>query len=265
MNLHGENGVKENGRKWFCALVVLGCASQANDVGGEPGTGAGVERNVQGSNRISLPAVEGQGAPDQCRSQCELASGSCEVQPFESYASCETAIGWSGLGRPSTAINGHMSSLRLRCVVGSDLQVFFEQQLDRVANHMAAFTGEDQTNRGAFLEHWKKIMSDGAILKRTILFEEAIAGHILRFEQFTKPSISYWLGKDYWGRGVATRALLAFLPLVPERPLTARAAADNLASLRVLKKCGFVITGSDTDFAAGRGQMVEETILTLKA
>jgi RimJ/RimL family protein N-acetyltransferase len=51
--------------------------------------------------------------------------------------------------------------------------------------------------------------------------------------------VGYWLGRSYWGRGIATRALALFLPLVPARPLYAHVASHNTGSMRVLVKCGF--------------------------
>ena len=70
----------------------------------------------------------------------------------------------------------------------------------------------------------------------------------------------YWLGREYWGRGVATDALRRFLAEIKARPLYARAAADNRASLRVLKS-GFTIFSYDKAFANARGEDVEEVIL----
>ncbi len=81
--------------------------------------------------------------------------------------------------------------------------------------------------------------------------------------EFGKPEVSYWIGKPYWGKGVATRALSAFLFHVKVRPLYARVAKDNIASLRVLEKCGFARIGEDKGFANARGEEVEEFILRL--
>jgi len=90
-----------------------------------------------------------------------------------------------------------------------------------------------------------------------------VAGHVLRFDEAGYPEVSYWLGKDYWGQGIATRALAAFLGQVQARPLYARAAKDNHASIRVLEKCGFTIVGEDKGFSNARGADVEEYILML--
>lgn len=155
--------------------------------------------------------------------------------------------------------------IMLREVRDDDLPIFFEQQLDPEANHMAAFTTENPADREAFAAHWARIRGDERITNRTILFQGQVAGHVASFERLGEPEITYWLGKDYWGQGIATRALLAFLAIVTVRPLYARAAKDHRASLRVLEKCGFIITGEDRGFANARGAEVEEYILTLSA
>lgn len=152
----------------------------------------------------------------------------------------------------------------LRDVREDDLPIFFEQQLDPTANFMAAFVAKDPTDRDAFMARWTKILSDATITWKTILCDGRVAGSVLRYEdQDGRPEVSYWLGKDDWGRGIATRALSQFLGYVKARPLYARAAKDNVASLRVLEKCGFTIVGEDKGFANARGQEVEEFILKL--
>jgi RimJ/RimL family protein N-acetyltransferase len=55
--------------------------------------------------------------------------------------------------------------------------------------------------------------------------------------------IGYWLGRKYWGRGIATAALGAVTKLAFEREdivrLIAGAFSNNPRSQRVLEKCGF--------------------------
>ena len=60
-----------------------------------------------------------------------------------------------------------------------------------------------------------------------------------------------------------TQALNRMLHLVVDRPIFARAATDNVGSIRVLQKCGFKIIGKNKDFANGRGEDKEEYILRL--
>lgn len=75
--------------------------------------------------------------------------------------------------------------------------------------------------------------------------------------------VSDWLGRDYWGRGIATAALRTFLEDELTRPLHARAAKDNIGSLHVLQKCGFMIVGEDHGFANARSEEIEEYLLEL--
>lgn len=152
----------------------------------------------------------------------------------------------------------------LREVTEADLPIFFEHQLDADANHMAAFTSKDPANRAAFTAHWASILSDSTITIRTILVDGQVAGHVSSYEESAgHPEVTYWLGKPYWGRGIATSALRAFLSHFAARPIYARAAKDNLASLRVLEKCGFTIIGEDKGFANARSQETEEYLLQL--
>ena len=155
--------------------------------------------------------------------------------------------------------------IQLRDVVDDDLPIFFEQQLDPDANHMAAFTSRDPTDHDAFLAHWARIRADETTTNQTILVNGAVAGNIACFSDFGEPEVGYWLGREFWGRGIATQALAAFLRKVQVRPIHAHAAKDNVASLRVLQKCGFTITGEDKGYSHARAREVEEYILTLAA
>ncbi|MBA4493372.1 GNAT family N-acetyltransferase [Paenactinomyces guangxiensis] len=156
-----------------------------------------------------------------------------------------------------------MRNIVLRDVIDSDLPVFFEYQRDREANYMAAFTSKDPNDWGLFAAHWDKILADKNIIKQTIIVQDNVVGHVLCFEQFGKPEVSYWIGRRYWGQGIATKALQKFLNHVTIRPLYARAAKDNIGSLKVLERCGFTISGEDSGFSNARGEDVEEFVLIL--
>lgn len=127
-------------------------------------------------------------------------------------------------------------NLQLRDVTESDLPIFFEQQLDPEACRMAAFPPRE---RDAFMAHWEKILKDKNVTTQTVLFNGQVVGNIVSFEQSGKREVGYWLGKEFWGRGIATSALSVFLGQVKQRPLYAYVAKHNLASRRVLEKCGF--------------------------
>jgi RimJ/RimL family protein N-acetyltransferase len=158
-----------------------------------------------------------------------------------------------------------VGDVRLRVVTEADLPILFEQQLDPKANHMAAFTSRDPTDRDAFMAHWARILADESTVNRTILADGQVAGSIVSYLDEGRREVGYWLGKEFWGRGIATCALAALLEQILERPLYARVATDNAGSLRVLQKCGFIICGTDKGFANARGAEIEEYILALRA
>ena len=129
--------------------------------------------------------------------------------------------------------------VRLRDVEPDDLPIFYEQQLDPDAARMAAFPSRD---RAAFDAHWaKNILGNATAITQTVLLDGRVAGNIGSWIQDGARLIGYWIGREYWGKGVATRALAAFLRAVVERPLYAHVVKHNVGSLRVLEKCGFVI------------------------
>jgi RimJ/RimL family protein N-acetyltransferase len=153
------------------------------------------------------------------------------------------------------------NEVSLRQVQESDLPIFFEQQLDPEARSMAAFPGRPHN---AFMAHWKKVMTEGAAIVRTIIFQGNVAGNIVSWELPGERRLGYWLGKEYWGKGIASAALAQFLEQVRARPLHARVAKHNAASIRVLQKCAFTICGEDK-FAGPGGEQGEEFILILEA
>ncbi len=129
---------------------------------------------------------------------------------------------------------------------------------------MAAFTVEDPTDRDAFMAHWFRLLNDETIIIRTIVAGGQVAGHVLSYERCGEREVSYWIEKSLWGQSIATAALAAYLELVTMRPLYARAAKDNVASIRVLEKCGFRSYGTDTGFANARGAEITEILLKLE-
>ncbi|HEU5107967.1 MAG TPA: GNAT family N-acetyltransferase [Micromonosporaceae bacterium] len=155
------------------------------------------------------------------------------------------------------------AEVRLREVTEADLAEFFLNQLDPDANRMAAFTAPDPADHEAFSAHWARLLADDAVTVRTVLVDGRVAGNVLLFPHAGQPEVGYWLGRRFWGRGVATRALSQFLELIPTRPLYARAAKDNAASVRVLAKCGFAVVGEGRGYANARRTEVEEYVLRL--
>ncbi|NGM11184.1 GNAT family N-acetyltransferase [Verrucosispora sp. WMMA2044] len=155
--------------------------------------------------------------------------------------------------------------LRLRPVREDDLVEFFTHQLDPEASRMAAFGAADPTDRRAFAAHWVRILTGPDNLARTVTVDGTVVGHVLAFPVGDEFEVSYWIDRAHWGRGYATRALTALLREVTRRPLFARTVTDNAASLAVLRRCGFVVRGTDRAYAPGRGHDVDEYVLELPA
>lgn len=137
-------------------------------------------------------------------------------------------------GEPSATC----ADVALRPVVAGDVAAFYEHQRDAEATRMAGLPVRD---RESFDARWQRILIDDSIEKRTIVVDHAIAGNLVSFDVLGERHIGYWLGRDYWGRGIATRALGAFLAEQQDRPLYASVANCNHASRRVLEKCGFTL------------------------
>lgn len=152
----------------------------------------------------------------------------------------------------------------LRDVIENDIAVFFAQQLDAESLHMAAFTSKDPTDEEAFRKKWAKIIGNDRFTKKTILSHGQVAGHVVIFEQEGDNEVTYWLGKEFWGQGLATAALAEMLRVTPERPIYGRVVDDNQASLRILEQNGFLPCGEEESYANGRQENVRELIFKLE-
>jgi RimJ/RimL family protein N-acetyltransferase len=158
------------------------------------------------------------------------------------------------------------SNVYHREVVSNDLPIFYEQQNNPEAIHMAALTAKDPTDQETFHAHWQRILTADTVIIRTIMYKEQVAGYVLSYEDDGKPEVSYWPGKTFWERGIATEALATFLADANQaRPIYGRAAKDNIGSIRVMEKCGFTVIGETIGFARARDEEIEEIILVKTA
>jgi len=117
----------------------------------------------------------------------------------------------------------------------------------------------------AFLDHWGRILRDRGIAKQTIVTDGEVAGYVVVFEESERRQIGYWIGRGYWGQGIATLALSRFLRAFTERPLFAVVAAHNLASRRVLEKCGFALSVAHAGAPGPPAEEVEEVLFELRS
>ena len=88
--------------------------------------------------------------------------------------------------------------------------------------------------------------------------DEALrVGRILADEQ--EPVV----GRDFWGRGLATTALAELAAEIPERPIHAWVVATNVGSIRVLEKCGFVEVERRAEHDQHADRAIEEILYRL--
>ena len=152
------------------------------------------------------------------------------------------------------------AGIQLRDIEPADLPKLYEYQLDDESNQLAL---THPRSAAAFDAHWERILEDSAVTVRAIVVGDVLAGCISCFKADGLDSVGYWIGREFWGNGLATQALTLLLDLVPSRPLHSRVASTNTASLRVLQKCGFEIVGYQQTPGDDRFQACEETILEL--
>jgi RimJ/RimL family protein N-acetyltransferase len=146
-----------------------------------------------------------------------------------------------------------------------DLDALFTFQSDEEAGYMAAFVNENWQDKDAYLAKWNKLLADESIKIRTVLLDDKVIGSVLIWQLMGEPQISYGLGREFWNRGIVTEALQQFLAIFPERPLFGRAAFDNIASIKVMTKCGFKKINEETSYAHARGKEITEVVFVLEA
>jgi RimJ/RimL family protein N-acetyltransferase len=162
---------------------------------------------------------------------------------------------------PTSGQRPPFNHIRLREIEPADLPTFYVQQLDPDANRMAVVLPRGPE---AFEAHWAKILGDRGVIARAIIVDGVLTGQISCFKLEGQDAVGYWIAKEYWGRGIGTRALSLLLEAVPTRPLYARAARHNAASIRVLTRCGFELIGYKHSPADGRYPECEEALFVLK-
>ena len=155
------------------------------------------------------------------------------------------------------------SAILLRPTKPADLPTLAEFNADAESNHMAAFTAPDPNDQQAYITKWTRLLADPSIIARVVLQDDRIVGTVGSWVMDGERQVTYWMDRSVWGQGLATKALQLFLAEFHERPLHGRLVADNIASKRVLEKCGFAANGTDRGFANARKAEVEELLYVL--
>ena len=169
----------------------------------------------------------------------------------------------SGGSAAATDPGGSVAEVALRALEDADLDPLFELMRDPESVRMAAFTAPDPDDRAAFDAHQARVRSAPDVIQRAVTCDGRFVGSIACFVVDGDTELTYWIDRSVWGQGIAGRALAAFLDLVPVRPLHARAAGDNIRSVRVLQRAGFRVVGTEVSYANARGTEIEETLLRL--
>jgi RimJ/RimL family protein N-acetyltransferase len=156
-----------------------------------------------------------------------------------------------------------VAGVALRPIQDSDLDALFDQMRDPASVQMAAFTAKEPHDREAFDAHMSKVRASPDVTLRAVIREGRVVGSIASFVIEGRTEVTYWIDRSVWGQGIASQALALLLDIVPVRPLHARAASDNVGSLRVLQKAGFKPVGTEISYANGRNAEIEETVLRL--
>jgi RimJ/RimL family protein N-acetyltransferase len=134
--------------------------------------------------------------------------------------------------------------MKLRELEDRDLDALFEQQADPQSYRLADVPTRD---REAFNAHWATIRTNPDTVLRVIDVDGAAAGHVVSFLRDGERELGYWVDRSLWGRGIASAAVAEFLQVETRRPLQAKVANGNPASVRVLEKNGFQVAGELPD------------------
>lgn len=154
--------------------------------------------------------------------------------------------------------------ISIKKTIESDLEIFFVNQTDDEANYMAAFTPKNPNDKEAYLNKWKRLMKDDSINMHSILLGTTVVGCVVKFVMEGDAEITYAISKEYWGKGLTTKAVNKFLAIEKNRPIYGHVAYDNFGSQRILEKVGFERIGKEKGFANARGKEIEEFVYKLE-
>lgn len=184
------------------------------------------------------------------------------------------AVVWAAVGRPSGGVSrysGRMPpimpvEISLRRTTAADVPLLHAFELDRASNELAGTKPRDWST---FLTRWEEILADDdgratGVTPRVIVADGAVVGAVNISPSEGSDSIGYWIAREHWGRGIATRAVALMLREFQRRPLFATAAGHNQPSIRVLEKNGFEVVSRRRTAATSRTVERETVVLALR-
>mgnify|MGYP001183752728 CR=1 FL=1 len=161
-------------------------------------------------------------------------------------------------------MNESTNHIILKPTTVPDLDRLFDIQLDQQGNYLAAFTSKDYDDKEAYLAKFRRLLLNPTVNNQTIWLDGQIIGSVAKFMRDGEAEITYWIDRAWWNRGITSAALKLFLDLEKTRPVSARVAADNQGSIRVLERNGFRKIGTDRGYAFARQAELEEIIFRLE-
>src|SRR5690348_7896782 len=110
------------------------------------------------------------------------------------------------LGRMSDDEGTSISDdVQLRTVEPTDLERFLEYEHDPENVRRSKFPARD---RDVFMNHWhSQVLGDPTNLVRTCVVDGKPAGHVVAWWAEGRRFLGYVFGREYWGRGIGTKAL----------------------------------------------------------
>lgn len=156
-----------------------------------------------------------------------------------------------------------MGHIELRDIADDDLDAVFEMMRDPEGIARAAFTAKDPDDRSSFDAWMARNRANPSARVQVVTEDGGFAGTAGTFSVDGDREITYWIARHAWGRGVATAVIELLIALEPERPLYARAAALNTASVAALRRAGFAEISRNDAYAPGVGRNVEEIVFAL--
>jgi RimJ/RimL family protein N-acetyltransferase len=137
---------------------------------------------------------------------------------------------------------GTRADVRLRDVVETDLEYFFENEHEPENVRRSRFQPRE---RERFMTHWRtRVLGDPTNFVQTALVDGEVAGNVVAWWDEGRRFCGYVFGRKFWGRGIGTRAVSLFLASELNRPLRADPYHGNLGSVRLLERLGFERVGT---------------------
>jgi RimJ/RimL family protein N-acetyltransferase len=170
-------------------------------------------------------------------------------------------------------INITTQRLSVRNLTEADAQAILEILSDREVTRFLSIPAIDSIKQAKeFILQAHRGFESGSLLEWGV--EDYTTGQLIGFccyhnwnRMHKRAEIGFALGKKFWGQGYMTELLQEFIPFGFERLQLHRIEADvdprNVASLKLLKRCGFKVEGHLRERYHQNGEIQDAVILGL--